>query len=317
MKRLIKFWQTYETEGIKFSSCSTNYEVIPVIVGTDASNKELRLLSEKLKIKTAGCVKKGTGTRPLTITHAIKLKERKKVSDYSCGNKRGFNWHTMYLGFIDISLNEYCKTKVMEDCTGKLNRDTFETIISDSFFNVQDIIKLDGEDTALVTSWDAFHWPELLGYQKWDTLLKDLEIEDSVFDDSVFQCGACGEWFYNDNGHTFNYRLVNKCELYCLDCAKDFESKNIEEYLDNAQKCVQSETLQKMDDSSYEKLETFITGMCDGRGGSFDGEFTRELTPEEVLKEYKGKTPDSKFFFVHEESGQFQTYFSIYKRIEV
>ena len=53
--------------------------------------------------------------------------------------------------------------------------------------------------------------------------------------------------------------------------------------------------------------------MVDGRGGYFNGKSTREGTPKSVLAEYMALKPDSVFLFTHDESGQFQTYFSIWE----
>ena|SRR3990167_2843335 len=54
-------------------------------------------------------------------------------------------------------------------------------------------------------------------------------------------------------------------------------------------------------------------GMTDGRGGWFRGELTREGEPETVLAELLERNPEGEYVFSHDESGQFQVYFSVWR----
>ena len=88
---------------------------------------------------------------------------------------------------------------------------------------------------------------------------------------------------------------------------------NWEECINDCKTSVELDVAEKLEEQKKIKhLERFIGGMTDGRGGMYDGESTREGNPVEVLAEYQDKHPDKQFLFTHDESGQFQTYFSIW-----
>ena len=313
MKRLITYYSEYEK--LNFSSCSTRYEVLPYVVEDSAGNKELRELANLLGFKRQGNVKtlkpllSRCGVRQsLIITHAVCIGE---TEDTTRTDKTKITKH--YLGFISIKETEWIKT--VPDCTGIFTDNHLEHLFNGSCdFNIISPIDLPDTRSLLIESWEAFHYLDLLGYS-FKQLLERCECEDTVFDDSVFCCGRCGEWNYTNNGYTYNYRITDD-EIIGISCgclAEHLEA-NFESHINDTDSPLElnvAETLES--ENKIKHLERFIGGMVDGRGGWFAGKSCREGHPKSVLKEYQSKYPDKEFIFSHDESGQFQTYFSIWE----
>lgn len=308
MKRLIKYWNTYESDKNNFSNVSTNFEVLPIIVDDTASNKELRTLAKELGLETQGNVASFEGGK---LTHSLKLKEVKtkerwgKIESMQC-----------YIGFIKVDDT----LPVLESINNDMTAEQAIEIINNQAYGIRDAITINGESMVLIDSWDAFSALSFAGYSL-EAFAKHYDCLDSqgkaetVFDDSVFQCGECGEWDYNDNGYTYNYRIIGheiigeRCG-----CLHEVQKRMVDEYIDDSSQAIELDTAKELEsENKLEHLERFIGGMVDGRGGYYDGKYTRESNPEKALDEYREKFPDSQFIFSHDESGQFQTYFSIWK----
>lgn len=317
MKRAVKLWNEYQNDSFRFSDCSTRYEILPFLVNNDldgdaalASVAEFLGLEigqpEKIEIDERGL----RGSRIKTV-NAFKLNETKNLPSRWNEEQKSV---PVFLALLDIGERDSVLPFV-ESLEGKIDSDLMWKIIQSGDFSIRDIIDLSGEKNLLIESWQAFHILALYGYQDFKTLLNDLEIDDSVFDDSVFQCGECGTWDYNDSGYTYNYRVIG-CDIYGIrecSCGHEVAAECLEEeYVNNPETCVENEVLELIKGRA-EKIETFIGGMVDGRGGYINGESVREGHPAAVLKEFLSKNPDGKYFFVREGSGQFQTYFSIYQ----
>jgi len=313
MKRLIKYRNQFRSDDNKFSNCGTKYEVLPVLVDNDAGPKELKQLARQLGFKTKGKpsqleVKtnyKGS-IRPLQITHSIALNET---------IQRHNEKYQVYLGFITLNESGTLKpSQKIKKTTKKQQQD----ILNNQEYSIIDVIDLQGEHNILITSWEYYHHIPLLGYEFKHFQMSILRTRDetnisTVFDDSVSSCCECGSWDYNDNGYTYNFRDVDH-EILGVNCGcyKESQKNNLSEYVNNPDKPLESEVADELEDNgTLERLETFIGGMVDGRGGYFKGQTTREGSPEDALNEYQDKYPDDELILIHEESGQFQTYFSI------
>lgn len=61
------------------------------------------------------------------------------------------------------------------------------------------------------------------------------------------------------------------------------------------------------------KIATILGLKVFGRGGRYNGEFTREGKPDDILKNLLKENPGKLYLFTHDESGQFQNYFSVWE----
>jgi len=312
MKRLIKYSSPYNE--VEFSNCSTKYEVLPIVVPDGAGPKELEKCADSLGIKIiepAKQVKEKYNRHGLKITHSVKIGNE---STNSYGERKNTD---IRLGFITIDEQMPHDFPIVEKCDGLITKDSADRIFNEGRFYMRDVIALDSisPDHLLIESWDAFHFLEVLGY-KFQDLLDVLEVSETVFDDSVFQCSSCGEWDSNDSGYTYNYRVVD-CEILGTNkcnCYNEHSLENFADKADDPKSCIELETAETLESGGkLEHLERFIGGMTDGRGGYYNGESVSESSPEEALAKYQGEYPDDSFIFTHDDSGQFQTYFSIWK----
>lgn len=307
MKRLIKYNSPYSEET--FSDCSTNYEVLPFIVDDNASSKDLRKLVNSLGLKTLGNCKELKKPRfgGIQITHNVKLDETVNVQNKEV---------PVFLGFATIQESE--GIVIHETIDNKVTDDMLHTAICNCDFDIRDVINLDGSINLVIESWGAFHHFNLSGYVEFTTMLTDLNIEDSVFDDSVFQCSECGEWDWNDSGYTYNYRIID-CEQFGINCgcSNEIQKENYDAFINNSDECIEIEVANELDnEGELKKIETFIGGMVDGRGGYINGESVREGDPKSILDGLLETNPDNQYLFALNESGQFQTYFTVYEVIQ-
>lgn len=311
MKRLIKYWGPYNETG--FSDCSTKYEVLPFLVEDSAGAKELALFAVDLNMSFSSIATKpkDKSRRGLVVTHSLELSEKKTKDN-------GISKESMkvYLGFITVK--EYKCLPIFKGINKKLTKDQAHDIVNNQAFGVSDTGEIDGEPLIVMESWNYFHELKLNGYS-----LESFEKAQGItktkghveFDDSVSRCDECGVYDYQDDGYKYNHRIVNG-SVYGINCgcfAKACKN-NLEDFVDDTNTPLELEAAKELEkEGRLVFVERFIGGMVDGRGGSFAGKRVREGTPSEVLAEYKSKHPKAKFVFVHDESGQFQTYFSIWK----
>ena len=101
MKRMIKYYNIYQSDKAGFSDCSTEYEVLPELVDDKAGFEELKALAAKHGIKLGR--KAIAGEERAKITHAINTMETKEKKGFGCSDKK--EMLTVYVGFI--TLNEH------------------------------------------------------------------------------------------------------------------------------------------------------------------------------------------------------------------
>lgn len=322
MKRLIKYWNRYENDKHAFSACSTIYELLPEIVADDAGNDVLRELAAKHGVKIQGRAisieanPNRYGRAALHITNAYKTPETKVIRSFRDDQKA-----QVYIGFINIPSG--CLEPVASLDT-PLTKDQALEIVNCRDYGVDDIGTMTDETSAIIVmgGWEYYHALRVAGYSLESFREAFDASEDSEsFYDSVFRCSDCGLYDYNDSGYTYNYRIVD-CEQLGLNCgcyeARMESPRALEGYADDDSKAIERSAMLKHEEAGRVKhLECFIGGMTDGRGGYFQGYgATREGNPETVLKEYQERFPRKRFVFSHDESGQFQTYFSIWEILE-
>jgi hypothetical protein len=311
MKRLIKYYNKYNSDKAQFSTCSTEYSIFPELVNEEAEFSDLKFLAEVHGLKVVG---RGIETemkyrRNLFITHAYKLDEIETIERWG-----KIETYQFYLGFITIPESDILAP--IESIDNEMTLEQAYEIVNNQELGVSDFGEMvDGGIVMVKSGWNYFHEIPLLGYnlKQFEELLK---ITDTGFYDDTDRCGNCGKFDSRDSGYTYNFRefqgdlLGVNCGCYEEACSGD---DGIEEFSDNPDKAMELSSAEKLaEENKIEFIERFIGGMTDGRGGYFGGEYTREGQPEKILKELKEKDPNKSFLFSHDESGQFQTYFSVW-----
>lgn len=310
MKRLIKYHSPYK--GVEFSDCSTRYELYPIVVEDSAGEAELKQYAKELGLKNKGefiSIPKDKWRKNLKITECLTLNEKVKGTGFYSKDS-----YQVYLGFITIPQNR--SLKLNKGIDKALTKEQAWEIVNSQSFGVDNVGEIDKKTMLVMSGWEYYHELRVYGYSL-KSLQSKLKIakDELYFSDSVNSCGECGAWDHNDDGHQTNFRILDNdfVGVNC-GCYSELSKKRIEFFVDNTDNAMELDTAKELEDEGkIEFVERFIGGMVDGRGGSYGGERTREGSPAGVLKEYNAKYPDSKFIFTHDESGQFQTYFSIWK----
>lgn len=309
--RLIKYWNKYSSNKANFSNCSTEYKILDTLTDNTSVNNLLKL-SEKYGLETKKRYKADFKNQHRynkgPIGQAIKLREVKTVEKW---NKKEV--YQVYLGLIEVDTDG--PLKPVENCKGVITDQQAYDIFNHQSYGVFDRVDIKGEGMIVIEGRNYFHDINLLGYSL-EQFHEVNDVSEYVFCDEVFMCGDCNEWDYSDNGYTYNYRVID-CEKLgtscgCFDsyCKENFA----DEYGDDSEKAIELDTATELEkEGKLEHLERFIGGMTDGRGGYYNGDSCDEGEPDQVLKDYKEKYPDDTFIFSHDESGQFQSYFSIWR----
>jgi hypothetical protein len=158
----------------------------------------------------------------------------------------------------------------------------------------------------------------LLGYSR-ESFEKVLGITEEGFYDDTESCSQCGKYDSRDNGYTYNFRYIESTGNLGVNCGcySEFAEspEAIEAYTDSPDHAIEADAIKAHVKAKRLKfIERFVGGMTDShRPHYFDGEPVRVSTPEKVLAELKAKYPKRSYVFSHDESGQFQTYFSVYQ----
>lgn len=315
MKRLIKYWNQYNDSY--FSDCSTEYEILD-LVDDSFGYKELRQLAELNDIEVVGkCFKpEFYNSWKLGITHAIKIKDPVTTDTgvYFKGEPKQVD---AYLGFITLPDVEYIPA--LETLNNELTQEQVDNLISYQDLSISNLAEINESGLRIIIEdWDYFHSLKLLGYS-FKSLHKLCGTDECTFSDEVEFCHECGAYDWRDDGYTYNHRIVDDCHLLGINCGCYDEycksDAGLNEFSDNPDKCMESDSADELVESNkIEFLERFVGGMTDSwRTHHYDGQPVRVLSPDEALIEYKDKLPESCFLFVRDESGQFQTYYSLYK----
>lgn len=320
MKRLIKYHNIYSSDGAQFSTCSTRYEVLPVLLPDTAGNKELRAAAMRLGIRLKGnvtAVKPAPrGYRDITVTHAVKVDETVKAERW-----RQAEEYRVYLGLVDLSSFENKTLAPVESVNNDISDDDAFRIEDAQHYGVMDTGEtVDGGVVLVMDGWHYYHQMPLLGYSL-SSFEKARGVTEHGFHDDTEQCSNCGLYDSSDNGYTYNFRYLESAGNLGINCgcyAKHCQN-NVEDFANNTDTPIELEDAKKLQKQGrLQFVERFIGGMTDGRGGYWYGKgdgsgYCREGTPAKVLAELLAKEPKSEFVFTHDESGQFQTYFSVWR----
>lgn len=314
MKRLIRYNPKYQSDNHVFSTCSTEYELLPIIVEDSNGSEKLLEFVLSMGLKPVGkpidCSKDRYGYGGITITDAIQIGTVELVTGFDRNSKT----LPEYIGFVHIPegalpIRESLKTPVtLEQAT---------EIVNNQEYGVSDCGELQGGGTVLVQEdWNYYHAISIAGYCL-ESFNEVLGVSEHGFSDDTFRCDECGIYDHADNGYTYNHRIVNDCERLGIDCgcfSEYCESNFDSEYGNDHSKAMELETAEKLEtEGKLKHIQRYIGGMTDGRGGYYAGEYTEEGVPETVLEALLESDSSGVYLFTHDESGQFQTYFSVWK----
>jgi hypothetical protein len=317
MLRVIKFWGNYN-DIVQFSNCSTEYEVLPIVFEDTATERELMevCLSNNIQFKGIAVIERpNLGYHDIKLKAAIELTETKlqNTGVYISGKMEA---RKVYLGLVTIPK---CKALPIHEGVDKLvTEDQAYNIINNQECSVAYTADVDGEHLLVMEDWDYFHSIKFLGYSLESFENSAGTNNNRTFSDEVTSCNDCGEYMWESNGHNYNYRIVDDCTLLGIKCGcyEAHALNNIEEYVDDSSKAVELKVAEKLSEQGKLKfVERYISGMVDpGRGGYYAGYGSvSNGQPEEILAALKLKYPKHRYVFSHDESGQFQTYFSVWR----
>lgn len=316
MKRLIKFWDNYNDE-CEFSDCSTKYEIYPVLFSDGAGPRELMefALSNGMAFKGVANVPKAY-SRYCKLTDAIELKTKTKQDD-GCYLKGTEKERVTWLGFISVTEKSFLKLK--ETLGNKVSKDEAYEIIDHHEFGVEYTCELNDKYFLVISEWGYYHALKFYGYSI-ESFEKSAGIQGRTFSDEVTKCDECDEYMWETNGYDNNYRIVDDCNLLGVECGcfAEYTKSNVEKYANKHETAIELEQAEELEQARKIKfISRFIGGMTDpGRGGMFKGEYVSNGQPEQVLAELLKTNPNGRYVFSHDESGQFQTYFSVWELVD-
>ena len=303
MKRAIIYMNRFDSDKSNFSTSGTKYEIVPGLYQDDAGEAELRAIATNrgMTLEFDSQVE-SKGYSKIKLTHVSRITNDSEFK---------------FMAFVSLPDVEELPARKSLQC--KTNKRALYNLINNNSYQVGIVgmgESIENETWLIIGNHSFYHILPLLGYSI-DSLIETNGIDGIYFDDEVSQCSMCGMWARNDDGYRANFHVSN-CELIGVECGcwHDHCTNDISEFVDDAEKCIELSTAEELENSNkIEHLERFIGGMVDGRGGYWAGGAVREGNPKGVLKEYANKFPDDKFVFSHDESGQFQAYFSIWRVI--
>lgn len=145
---------------------------------------------------------------------------------------------------------------------------------------------------------------------------RDRAFLEDAYEADLSYCLECSIAHDTDDCYNREYQWTEN-GLVCNACFESYLTRNkyaLDDYVNKGDQCIPleaAETLAKQ--RRLKHVERFIGGMVDGRGGWWNGEACREGHPEQVLADLLKANPNNEYVFSHDESGQFQTYFSVWQ----
>jgi hypothetical protein len=333
MKRLIRFHNRVSSMNDKpeFSHSGTVFEVLPILVKDNAGPATLKALAKQLGFRTRGAVQTtpkpasyGGGRHSSILTHSLKLTT--KVAGNGMYSKETY---CEWIGFVTLPESDILTPSAKP---AKLTKAQARAIVEDRAFGIEFTAdRVDGQYILVKSGWNFYTDLRLYGFHH-EQLLKAIKAEDYGFYDDIDTCSECGKAESRDNGYTSNFRYIEsegnlgiRCGCY-QEYAESAES--LDDYAGNADKAMELDAAKKHADAGRLKfIERFIGGMTDpGHGGYWAGGETendydkegsvRDGNPKKILAALKKANPKGVYMFSHDESGQFQTYFSVWEVIK-
>lgn len=262
---------------------------------------------------------------PHRVTHAVQIGEVEEA-DRSYAYQQNVKKLPEYLGFITLERSELKPSKRPGK---KLTAKQSGEIVGNQEFGVDSVgEQVDGKIIVVKSGWNYYCGLELHGYSL-ESFQKAEGITEEGFHDDTSSCSSCGKFDSNDDGRTTNFREVDgeylgiNCGCYGEACMTE---NALEDYTDNQKKGMELEFAHKwMEQGRLKFVERYMGGWTDpGRGGYWGGGDERNgmkgsygscmaANPDTVVKEWKEKNPKGHFVVSHDESGQFQSYWSLWQ----
>ena len=310
MQRLVKFSTCHSRNELpEWSTCRTKFEVLPVVVeDSEATAERLTALAHEYSISLAS----GPSTeksdnydsrRYLTMAARIDQESNREAS---------------YLGFVNVP-----QCSVLRVHSGPnslpLTYDQAMDLVNSQECGISSVGEHVNGDYILVKSgWDFYQALKLLGYDH-EQFLKVLKCQDFGFCDDTDSCTQCYKFNSRDDGYNSNFQYIESIgENLGIDCgcyAEYAESpESLQALENNSDTALELDVAEAHADAGRLKFITrYIGGMVDGRGGSCNGKFVKEGDPAAILKAFLKRYPNGRYVFSRDESGQFQTYFSVWR----
>lgn len=161
---------------------------------------------------------------------------------------------------------------------------------------------------------------ELLPLTKRDVKL----IKSCYTTDGLSSCEECG-MAYDTESYDSNpgYVIAGDCSFVCRNgCFGEWLKRyGLDDYINQSNKALPIECAEALEkNKSLKFIRRYIGGMVDpGRGGYYSDGKHKGLVdngqPDEVLRTLLEQSPNTKYVLSHDESGQFQTYWSVWQVI--
>lgn len=149
---------------------------------------------------------------------------------------------------------------------------------------------------------------------------KDKAFLESAYIGQVEHCAECYDNAFDTEGDYGESGFKATQDGYvCADCFDAYAEAHLDDYTDTADECIPLKSAESLEDKGKLKfIERFIGGMVDGRGGRYAddrtrGVYIREGKPADILAKLRAENSGRSYVFSHDESGQFQTYFSVWQ----
>lgn len=230
MFRLIRFYGTIATdEKGYFSTCSTDYEVLQLVSDLSAGPDFLSQYAEEKKVAVTGAPFKvecrGYGRPAIDVVWAVKL---------ATGHTKHDHWgkteeHAVYLGLVNlerwqdgtltpVEVEPFWVKRCESEGGEPVTKDQAYSIVNLQEYGMQEVGELVyGGVTLVKEGWESYHILHLLGYSR-QSFLEAMEITEEGFNDDTYRCDGCGKYDSQDNGYTYNHRIVNECERLGVNC---------------------------------------------------------------------------------------------------
>jgi len=294
------------------------------VVSPTGKPSELRAHAKRLGLTPVGRARRVKSISQWREAQAV------AVLDLAEEGKRYGELKKLVLGWVKIPDVEYWTGKgkgavPVRAEIGPMSEEDFQAYINDGGgvdqWGIADFGEtVDGESAVIISGWHFYSVGPLLGYT-WQSILENYGASEPFgFEDDSDSCGECGLIDTRDNGYTYNFRwLESHGAYYGVRCGCYLEAVKgaLEDFVNKPEEAMPRESVEELvDEGKLEFVRRYIGGLTDpGRGGYYDGERVENGDPTEIMAAALKADPDGEYLFSHDESGQFQTYFSLYRVI--
>lgn len=304
MKRAIKYYNVYNSDGAEFSCCSTKYEIIEGLYPDTAGIDDLKAIAKKLGLRTNGSVKELKNRDKIVLTEVVRLTEKQTIDKFNKKEKA-----PVYLGFVKLEETSLLPPK--KTLNHGFSKDFLNKVVNSSSgyrlgideYGYHQSVK---GDIIVMSDWHFYHVLPLLGYSL-KKLLRSQRIKDTFFYDSVQQCSQCFEYDDETDGYRYTHKHLDS-GTYCANCVP------VEEMLVEVEKPEDVFIAKDVSDldlpKEYEAVEEIF---CDSSG--FGSESEMALTKNGTIEKVKALLKKHGTLYAGLTGiGQFQVYVTLYSK---